>query len=87
MRLQNNQSRKFCGKCKGQIGEILKCTLGDEFVAAKPTGICACTDLTRDEIVTQIRAKGLKHQKKFVTYLILKIKMVVQNVAQLSTII
>ncbi|MGX0238103.1 nitrite reductase large subunit NirB [Staphylococcus hominis] len=53
-----------CGKCKGQIGEILKCTLGDEFVAAKPTGICACTDLTRDEIVTQIRAKGLKTSKE-----------------------
>ncbi|MDS3909089.1 NAD(P)/FAD-dependent oxidoreductase [Staphylococcus hominis] len=48
----------------GQIGEILKCTLGDEFVAAKPTGICACTDLTRDEIVTQIRAKGLKTSKE-----------------------
>ena len=53
-----------CGKCKGQIGELLKCTLGDDFVAAKPTGICACTDLTRDQIVTQIRAKGLKTSKE-----------------------
>ncbi|WP_053022237.1 nitrite reductase large subunit NirB [Staphylococcus haemolyticus] len=53
-----------CGKCKGQIGELLQCTLGDDFVAAKPTGICACTDLTRDQIVTQIRAKGLKTSKE-----------------------
>ena len=22
-----------CGKCKGQIGELLQCTLGDDFVA------------------------------------------------------
>ncbi len=49
-----------CGKCKGQIGRILEFTLGDDFIAAKPTGICACTDLTRDQIVTQIRAKQLK---------------------------
>ncbi len=49
-----------CGKCKGQIGQILEYTLGDDFIAAKPTGICACTDLTRDQIVTQIRAKQLK---------------------------
>ncbi|SCS81818.1 nitrite reductase large subunit NirB [Staphylococcus caeli] len=49
-----------CGKCKGQIAQILEHTLGDDFVAAQPTGICACTDLTRDQIVTQIRAKGLK---------------------------
>ncbi len=37
---------------------------GDDFVAAKPAGICGCTDLTRDQIVTQIRAKGLKTSKE-----------------------
>ncbi|XVL11907.1 nitrite reductase large subunit NirB [Staphylococcus xylosus] len=52
-----------CGKCKGQIGRILEFTLGDDFIAAKPTGICACTDLTRDQIVTQIRAKQLKNSE------------------------
>ncbi len=39
-------------------------TLGDDFVATKPSGICGCTDLTRDQIVTQIRAKGLKTYKE-----------------------
>lgn len=69
-----------CGKCKGQIGELLQYTLGDDFIAAKPTGICPCTDLTRDQIVTQIRAKISNHQKKYDTFLISKIKMVVLNV-------
>ncbi|AKJ50148.1 nitrite reductase large subunit NirB [Staphylococcus aureus] len=53
-----------CGKCKPQIAQILQHTLGDDFVAAKPAGICGCTDLTRDQIVTQIRAKGLKTSKE-----------------------
>lgn len=53
-----------CGKCKSQINELLQHTLGDDFVAAKPAGICACTDLTRDQIVTQIRAKGSKTSKE-----------------------
>lgn len=53
-----------CGKCKSQINELLQHTLGDDFVAAKPAGICTCTDLTRDQIVTQIRAKGLKTSKE-----------------------
>ncbi|WP_052255182.1 nitrite reductase large subunit NirB [Salinicoccus sp. YB14-2] len=53
-----------CGKCKGQIGDLLEYTLGDNFVANAPTGICGCTDLSRDQIVTQIRAKGLKTSKE-----------------------
>ncbi|QLK86752.1 nitrite reductase large subunit NirB [Staphylococcus sp. 17KM0847] len=53
-----------CGKCKGQIGELLEYTLGADFVENAPTGICACTDLSRDQIVTQIRAKGLKTSKE-----------------------
>lgn len=53
-----------CGKCKPQIGELLEHTLGGAFVASRPAGICECTDLTRDQIVTQIRAKGLKTSKE-----------------------
>lgn len=47
-----------CGKCKSVIGDVLAYALGGEVVAA-PTGICGCTDLTRDQIVTQIYAKKL----------------------------
>ncbi|WP_086349739.1 nitrite reductase large subunit NirB [Candidatus Enterococcus clewellii] len=47
-----------CGKCKPLIGDILAYTLGGA-VASGPTGICGCTSLTRDQIVTQIHAKHL----------------------------
>ncbi|MCB5951605.1 nitrite reductase large subunit NirB [Enterococcus sp. BWT-B8] len=47
-----------CGKCKTVIGAVLEHTLGGEIVSA-PTGICSCTPLTRDQIVTQIHAKHL----------------------------
>ncbi|WP_138493624.1 nitrite reductase large subunit NirB [Paenibacillus pinistramenti] len=47
-----------CGKCKGMIGDLLTYVLGDK-VASAPTGICGCTDLSRDEIVLQIHEKGL----------------------------
>ncbi|GGA24547.1 nitrite reductase large subunit NirB [Paenibacillus physcomitrellae] len=47
-----------CGKCKGMIGDLLTYVLGDR-VATAPTGICGCTDLSRDEIVLQIHEKGL----------------------------
>ncbi|MHC5227805.1 nitrite reductase large subunit NirB [Enterococcus sp. LJL99] len=47
-----------CGKCKSVIGDVLAYALGGEVVSA-PTGICGCTDLTRDQIVTQIYAKKL----------------------------
>lgn len=61
---QSTKAGNSCGKCKKQIGEILQYTLRDDFVAAKPSGICSCTELTRDQIVTQIRAKGLKTSKE-----------------------
>ncbi|QTH42597.1 NAD(P)/FAD-dependent oxidoreductase [Cohnella sp. LGH] len=51
-----------CGKCKPMIGELLSHVLGDK-VALAPTGICGCTDLTRDDIVLQIHEKGLKTSK------------------------
>ncbi|EOH93364.1 nitrite reductase [NAD(P)H], large subunit [Enterococcus haemoperoxidus ATCC BAA-382] len=47
-----------CGKCKSVIGDVLAYALGGEVVSA-PTGICGCTDLSRDQIVTQIYAKKL----------------------------
>lgn len=51
-----------CGKCKPMIGELLTHALGDK-VALAPTGICGCTDLSRDDIVLQIHERGLKTTK------------------------
>lgn len=53
-----------CGKCKGLVGDILEHTLGDDFQEAGPTGICGCTELTRDQLVISIRQKGLKTIKE-----------------------
>ncbi|MBC2098873.1 NAD(P)/FAD-dependent oxidoreductase [Listeria booriae] len=53
-----------CGKCKPIIGEILEHTLGDGFVNAAPAGICGCTDLSRDQLIIQIRAKSLQNAKE-----------------------
>jgi len=52
-----------CGKCKPMIGELLTHVLGDK-VTTSPAGICACTPLTRDEIVLQIHEKGLTTSKE-----------------------
>lgn len=52
-----------CGKCKSTIGELLTHVLGDK-VKKAPTGICGCTDLSRDEIVLQIHEQGLKTSKE-----------------------
>ncbi|MBO1305139.1 NAD(P)/FAD-dependent oxidoreductase [Enterococcus sp. 669A] len=46
-----------CGKCKPQIQTLLEYELGDAVTTA--TGICGCTDLNRDQVVTQIYAKHL----------------------------
>lgn len=51
-----------CGKCKGQIQSLLEHELGGEVTAA--TGICGCTDLNRDQIMTQIYAKHLMSTKE-----------------------
>lgn len=52
-----------CGKCKSDIGELLAHVIGDKVTTA-PTGICACTHLSRDEIVLQIHQKGLTTTKE-----------------------
>ncbi|GKU80498.1 nitrite reductase large subunit [Paenibacillus sp. L3-i20] len=52
-----------CGKCKSTISELLTHVIGDKVTKA-PTGICACTHLTRDEIVLQIHQKGLTTTKE-----------------------
>lgn len=50
-----------CGKCKGEIQTLLEAELGDAVTAA--TGICGCTDLNRDQVMTQIYAKHLTSTK------------------------
>lgn len=54
-----------CGKCRGVVEGILAHTLGDSFdAAAEKTGMCVCTTFTRDEVVAEIKAKGLQTPKE-----------------------
>jgi nitrite reductase (NADH) large subunit len=53
---------RSCGGCKGLVEQLLAHTLGDGYdaAAAGKQGICGCTSMNRDEIVTAIEEKGLK---------------------------
>jgi nitrite reductase (NADH) large subunit len=64
-----NASRS-CGGCKPLVRDILAYTLGDQFnkdVQKEP--ICSCTTLSRDEVVQEIRAKGLTHTREVMNVL------------------
>ena len=51
---------RSCGRCKPVIQDILEYTLGDRFdQSVKKQTICGCTTLSRDEVVEEIRDKGL----------------------------
>lgn len=61
---------RSCGRCKSQIADILAFTLGDKFdAAAKKTALCACTTLSRDEVVAEIKDKGLSTIKEVMNVL------------------
>lgn len=55
---------RSCGGCKPVVEQILQHVLGDGFKASVKQGICGCTTLGRDEIVAEIRAKGLTSTKE-----------------------
>ncbi|HWO96620.1 MAG TPA: nitrite reductase large subunit NirB [Bacillus sp. (in: firmicutes)] len=61
---------RSCGGCKPLVAEVLQHTLGSEFDAnAQKEAICGCTTLSRDEVVEEIRAKGLTHIKEVMNVL------------------
>ncbi|WP_338451189.1 nitrite reductase large subunit NirB [Niallia oryzisoli] len=61
---------RSCGRCKSLISDILALTLGDEYdKSAKKAGICGCTHLSRDEVVAQIKEKGLTSVKEVMNVL------------------
>lgn len=60
---------RSCGGCKPVVEQILQFVLGDSFQQGAKQGICACTTLSRDEIVAEITAKGLKTTKEVMNVL------------------
>lgn len=55
---------RSCGGCKPVVEQILQYVLGDNFTAGAKQGICGCTSLNRDEIVAEIRQKGMQTTKE-----------------------
>ncbi|AIC96959.1 NADPH-nitrite reductase [Bacillus subtilis] len=61
---------RSCGGCKPLVEEILQHTLGSDFDAsAQKEAICGCTTLSRDEVVEEIKAKGLSHTREVMNVL------------------
>ncbi|MDP2690323.1 MAG: nitrite reductase large subunit NirB, partial [Deltaproteobacteria bacterium] len=49
-----------CGGCAPLVDKILEATLGASFEGgARPANICACTKYSRDDVIKNIREKGL----------------------------
>lgn len=63
-----NASRS-CGGCKSLVSELLQSTLGDSYDANQKEAICGCTTLSRDEVVQEIRVKGLTHIREVMNVL------------------
>ncbi|MBV7506241.1 nitrite reductase large subunit NirB [Bacillus sp. sid0103] len=62
---------RSCGRCKPMVSNILVHTLGDQFdeAAAQKTSLCGCTILSRDEVVAEIKEKGLTSVKEVMNVL------------------
>ncbi|MDP4086898.1 MAG: nitrite reductase large subunit NirB [Bacillota bacterium] len=62
---------RSCGRCKPMVSQILAHTLGDKFdaAAAHKISICGCTTLSRDEVVAEIKEKGLTSVKEIMNVL------------------
>jgi nitrite reductase (NADH) large subunit len=62
---------RSCGRCKPLVNDILAYTLGDQFdaSAAQKTSICGCTTISREELVEEIKTKGLTSVKEVMNVL------------------
>ena len=61
---------RSCGRCKSTISDILAYTLGDQYnTICEESFICSCTHLSRDEVVAEIKEKGLTSVKEVMNVL------------------
>ena len=61
---------RSCGRCKSTISSILSYTLGSEYdQTSQKESICGCTTLSRDEVVAEIKEKGLTTVKEVMNVL------------------
>ncbi len=48
-----------CGTCTGLVEQVLAVTLGDDFVMPASQSICACTDMTHEDVRRMIKSQKL----------------------------
>jgi len=48
-----------CGTCTGLVEQVLAVSLGDDFVIPAAASICACTDMTHDDVRRMIKSQKL----------------------------
>ncbi|WP_299285534.1 nitrite reductase large subunit NirB [uncultured Tateyamaria sp.] len=48
-----------CGTCTGLVEQVLAVTLGDDFVLPAAQSICACTDMTHEDVRRMIKSQRL----------------------------
>jgi nitrite reductase (NADH) large subunit len=61
---------RSCGRCKSMISDILSYTLGAGYdQSSQKESICGCTTLSRDEVVSEIKEKGLTTVKEVMNVL------------------
>ncbi|GGC83227.1 nitrite reductase [NAD(P)H] [Thalassobacillus devorans] len=63
-----NASRS-CGGCKSLVSDLLEHTLGDDYTQNEKESICTCTTLSRDEVIEEIKLKGLTHTREVMNVL------------------
>ncbi|RMC31323.1 nitrite reductase large subunit NirB [Paracoccus alkanivorans] len=49
-----------CGTCTGLVEQVMQFTLGDDFAASAPSGMCGCTDHSHEDVRRLIKSMGLK---------------------------
>lgn len=48
-----------CGTCTGLVEQVLAVTLGDDFVIPAAATVCACTDMTHEDVRRMIKSQKL----------------------------
>lgn len=60
---------RSCGRCKTLIARLLEHTLGERFQVTSKETICSCTNLSKDEVIKEIRQKQLTTVKEVMSVL------------------
>lgn len=67
---QYTNAARSCGGCKPLVNDVLALTLGDEVAGAdQKEPICGCTDYSHEEVVEEIKEKGLTHTREVMNVL------------------